>query len=133
LARLDRNQLARVILCYAGGIRIKKAAAMTHHSPSESFSPDLQDSVASIAPALPSLWMQTAVLQEMTDLAAAQAGFVTERISADLALWQSMCQCRCLYDLQHLHCGFMQNALVQYQAQVGRLAAVSGRIAQKLP
>ncbi len=102
----------------------------TQHTPT--FTPDVLDVIATVAPAAPTLWMNNAWTQCMADMSSEIASFWATRINEDIRLQQSMLKCTTLSEMQHVQAEFVQKAVAQYQAETGKLIALTGKIAAQV-
>ena len=105
---------------------------MTKQDDTQTLAPDALDAITAVAPLAPVSWMSTAWLGNMAAMSSTFAAFMAERIKDDLQTRQALLQCRTLGEVRHVQVAYLQNAIAQYQAETGRLIALTGRLAADL-
>ncbi|WP_019953963.1 phasin family protein [Yoonia vestfoldensis] len=100
---------------------------MTRETEKNSFAPDVLDVMAAVNPAMS--WMNAPWIDTMTEVGGELASFVADRFRQDIALQQALLRCRSLAEAQHKQAEFLQKAFDQYQAETGKLIAMTGGIA----
>lgn len=100
---------------------------MTKDTDKDGFAPNVLDTLAAVAPA--ANWMNTAWIETMTQVSTALATFVAARFKEDLDLQQALLRCKSLAEAQHVQAAFIQKAIDQYQAETGKLIAITGKMA----
>ncbi len=103
---------------------------MTQETDHPAFAPDVLDTLAAVTPA--ASWMNAAWIEAATEVGGELASFVAERMRQDIHLQQALLGCRSLAETQHVQAAFIQTAFDQYQAETGKLIAMTGKIAEDL-
>jgi hypothetical protein len=105
---------------------------MTDRPQTDTLAPDALDSIAAVVPLAPAAWMNTAWMNNMTEMGSAIAAFVAERIKEDVQVPHALLHCKSLAEVQHVQAEFLQKAVAQYQAETGKLIEMTGKMAADL-
>lgn len=68
--------------------------------------------------------MNAAWMETLSDMSAEMAGFVADRIKADVATQHEILHCKDLSKLQHIQAKFVQKAIDQYRDETGKLVEI---------
>ncbi|MFN3661596.1 phasin family protein [Yoonia sp.] len=105
---------------------------MTKQDDTQTLAPDALEAFTAVAPLAPVSWMTAAWLGNVTAMSNTVAAFMAERLKEDLQTRQALLECKTLGEVRHVQATFVQNAIAQYQAETGRLIAMTGRLAADL-
>lgn len=91
--------------------------------------PDALEVLAAVAPLAPVAWTSAAWTDTMTGLCGAAADFMAARVKEDLETRKALMQCKSLAEVQHVQTAHLQKAFAQYQAETGRMIAMTSKLA----
>ena len=72
--------------------------------------------------------MGTAWAEAFSDMSAEFLGFLADRIKEDVKTQHKILHCKDMRELQHIQAEFVQTAINQYQAETGKLIAMSSTL-----
>lgn len=102
---------------------------MTEKPETAAPTPAAFDPFPAFKPLAPAAWIGTVWAERMADLGSEITTFVAERIKEDVQTQHALLYCKSLAEVQHVQAEFLQKAFDQYQAETGKLVAMTGRMA----
>lgn len=105
---------------------------MTTKQTAPKLAPDALEVLAAVVPLAPTAWTSKAWMDNMTKMGGALASFMAARVKEDLETRQALLQCKTLAEVQHVQTAFMQKAVAQYQAETGKMIAMTTQLASDL-
>ncbi|MFK7938775.1 MAG: phasin family protein [Roseovarius sp.] len=69
--------------------------------------------------------LSTAWFEALGDLSSEVLSFVSDRVKEDVKVQHEVLHCKDVTELQHIQSQFLQKAVDQYQAETGKLVAMS--------